>query len=132
MARLMPFCCPKYIHINRPFPGSRVGHLGIRCSTICRPFSFSWCLPISLLAFVLLVGTDQSLCVTCHAHAPGPSLASTVPVLCFTQNSLFSCSEAVNLHYIIALWFHLSEQNLRSQVILLNESGIEKIGAAFH
>ena len=46
---------------------------------------------------------------------------STVPVLCFTQNSLFSCSKAVNLHYIIALQFHLSEQNLRSQVILLNE-----------
>lgn len=53
-------------------------------------------------------------------------------MLCFTQNSLFSCNEAVNLYYIIALRFHLSEQNLRSQVILLNESGIEKIGAAFH
>lgn len=55
-----------------------------------------------------------------------------MPVLCFAQNSPFSCSEAVNLHYIIALRFHLSEQNLRSQVILLNESGIEKIWAAFH
>ena len=57
---------------------------------------------------------------------------STVPVLCFTQNSLFSCSKAVNLHYIIALQFHLSEQNLRSQVILLNEFGIGKIGTSFH
>lgn len=53
-------------------------------------------------------------------------------MLCFTQNSLFPCSKAVNLHYIIALGFHLSEQDLRSQVILLNESGTEKILAAFH
>ena len=53
-------------------------------------------------------------------------------MLCFTKNSPFPCSKAVNLHYIIALGFHFSEQDLRSQVILLNESGIKKILAAFH
>ena len=76
MVKLMPFCCPKYIHTNLHFLISKVGRLRICCSTICHPFSSSWHLPVFLLALaLLLVGPDQSLCVTCHAHSPGLSLA---------------------------------------------------------
>ena len=68
----------------------------------------------SLLAFWYCTG-QFLMCYTSWKHSPGLSLGfNPAYAMFYSKLSFFSCSKTIDLHYIIALGFCLSKQNLRS------------------
>lgn len=126
MAKLRPSCCPKYTLINLHFLNSKIGHLRICGFTICL---------LSLFLFMAFIHFSVSSLVSsscgpftshrwipCVLHIMKTLLVChwpfTLPMPCFTQNSLFSCSEAVNSQF--ALSYCLGVSFVRAKFKVLN------------